>query len=120
MLGGQAFDFGRIREQFGNEEIVVFSLFTNETHSSRTDLHARGLAPLFGIDEDPFTGSMQAGLVAAAKQNGYVDTDKEKITTEQGHFIGRPGKAEISHDTATNEFTITASAVQVFSSTWRI
>lgn len=120
MLGEQAFDFGRIREQFGKENIVVFGLFTDETVNDEADIHARGLAPNVGIDEDPFTGSMQAGLVAAAKQNGYIDAGKEHIVTEQGNFIGRPGKAEVIHNITTNDFAITASAVRVFSSTWRI
>lgn len=122
MLGKQAFDFSRIREQFGDEKekIVVFSLFSNETVSDTADLHARGLAPLVGVDEDPFTGSMQAGLVSAAKRNGYIDAGKKRVMTEQGHFIGRPGSAEVSHDTINNEFTITANAVRVFSSKWRI
>lgn len=120
ILGRQNFNFDRIREQFGGEEIIAFALYTNETFSDSSDLHARGLAPNVGIDEDPFTGSIQAGLVAAAKQNSYINADKELIITEQGNFIGRPGKATVAHNIETNEFTVTANAAPVFSSTWRI
>lgn len=120
MLGKQTFNFDHIRKQFGNEKIIAFALYTNETFSKDSTIHARGLAPNVGIDEDPFTGSIQAGLVAAAKQNGYIDTAQEQIITEQGNFIGRPGKAKVAHNITTNEFTVTASAAPVFSSTWRI
>jgi len=120
LLGKQVFDFGHIRDRFGKESVTVFCFFSKETVEAISDLHARGLAPNVGVDEDPFTGSMQAGLMYAARQNGYVDPDKPSIITEQGHFIGRPGKAEVSHDTITNEFTVTAGAVPVFSSAWRI
>jgi trans-2,3-dihydro-3-hydroxyanthranilate isomerase len=115
LLGAQTFDFSRIREKFANEKIVVFCLLTNETIEHQSDLHARGLAPNIGIDEDPFTGSMQAGLVHAAKQNGYITPNKERIVTEQGNFIGRPGFAVIDHDVTNGEVHVTASAAQVFS-----
>jgi len=114
-LSGQTFDSIRIREQFGKEGIVVFCLFTGETVNERSDLHTRGLAPIIGIDEDPFTGSMQAGLVHAAKQNGQIDPTQETIVTEQGYEMGRPGQAVLHHNTATDELLVTAEAVRVFS-----
>lgn len=120
LLGKQAFDFGHIRDKFGEENVIVFCFFSKETIEANSDLHARGLAPNVGVDEDPFTGSMQAGLMYAARQNGYIDPDKHSIITEQGHFIDRPGKAEVSYDAVADEFSATASAVHVFSSIWRI
>jgi trans-2,3-dihydro-3-hydroxyanthranilate isomerase len=113
-LSKQVFDFARIRENFGKEQIVVFCFFSDETIETTSDLHARGLAPNIGIDEDPFTGSMQAGLVYTAKQNGYIEPDKQLIITEQGHCIGRPGFAEVS-EASPGEVIVTASAVHVFS-----
>lgn len=115
LLGKQAFDFGRIRDKFGEEKVVIFCFFSNETMDADSNLHARGLAPNVGVDEDPFTGSMQAGLMYAARQNGYIDSSKSSIITEQGHFIGRPGNACVTWDNATNHFSVTASATAVFS-----
>lgn len=115
VLGEQVFDFTRIREKFGEEAIVIFCFYTNETVNSQSDLHARGLAPNVGVDEDPFTGSMQAGLVHAAKQNGYIPADQRHIVIEQGHFIGRPGFAEIDHQAEDDQLLVTAGAVKVFS-----
>lgn len=114
-LGKQNFDFTHIKQQFAEEGIVVFCLYSNETFNEGNDLHARGLAPLVGVDEDPFTGSMQAGLVHAAKMNGFIPQDQMTIRTEQGNFIGRPGSASILHDTKTDLITVSAQAVPVFS-----
>lgn len=115
ILGSLKFDFKQIHANFGEEKIVVFCLFANQTQRNDSDLHARGLAPLVGVDEDPFTGSMQAGLVHAAKQNGLLDQTKQRIVVEQGDFVGRPGFARINHNPATDELRVTADAVQVFS-----
>jgi PhzF family phenazine biosynthesis protein len=114
-LGEQTFDFARIRQQFGKEGIVVFCFFTNQTISKDADLHARGLAPNVGIDEDLFTGSMQAGLVHAARQNGFINDIQETIITEQGNFVGRPGRARLTYDNKTENVLVTAEAVHVFS-----
>jgi PhzF family phenazine biosynthesis protein len=113
-LGEQAFEFGHIRDTFTEEGIIVFCLYTNETKNPRADLHARSLVPTIGIDEDPFTGSMQAGLVRAAQQTGLLPADQRQIVTEQGHFMGRPGTAqiEINQD---DEVMVIAGAVPVFS-----
>jgi len=112
-LGKQTFDSNRIREQFGAEKTVVFCLYTPETFSETADLHARSLAPNIGIDEDPFTGSMQAGLIQAAKENTLIDPKQTTITTEQGHFVGRPGWATVRQ--TASDITVAARAVPVFS-----
>lgn len=111
-LGELQFNFGQIRQQFAGEGIVVFCLYTNETFGDDSHLHARGLAPLVGIDEDPFTGSMQAGLVRAAQHNSLINQQQQTITVEQGNFIGRPGFAEIKQN---GGLTIIANAAHVFS-----
>lgn len=112
-LSSQVFDFGRIRQQFGKEKVVIFCFFVAEADGSNWVLQSRGLAPNVGVDEDPFTGSMQAGLVVAAKQNGAIPASQEKIISKQGSSVGRPGFAEINH--CADRLTVTASAVGVFS-----
>jgi len=114
-LGSLQFDFNNIRKQFAKENIIVFSFFTNETINDQSDLHARGLAPLVGVDEDPFTGSSMAGVISVAKQNQLVDATKQELRVEQGNFIGRPGNALVRHNLKTNEIAVTAQAVGVFS-----
>lgn len=55
------FDFAKIIQEFEKEGIIVFSLFTS-SDTSDCDIYARGLAPLTGVNEDPVTGSMMAGI----------------------------------------------------------
>lgn len=114
-LQNQSFDFTHIREKFDAENIIVFCFYSRETMEKQSILHARGLAPNVGIDEDPFTGSMQAGLIHAAKKNGYIKDSAEKIVTEQGYEIGRPGMATVIHTVADNSVLVTTSAAHVFS-----
>ncbi len=116
-LGAQEFDFGRIRERFGGEAMVIFCFYSRETKEPESSLHIRGLAPNVGVDEDPVTGSMQAGLVLAAKRNGHLPADQEVTITEQGYFIGRPGRATITHDVEADQWQVSGTAVHVFSTT---
>lgn len=118
-LGDQTFDSNHIRTQFGKENTIVFCLYTPETFDPKADLHARSLAPNIGIDEDPFTGSMQAGLVRAAKQNSLIDPKQNIVATEQGQFVGRPGSAIVEQQD-NGEITVAASAVPVFSTTMEV
>lgn len=113
-LGNLQFNFQQIVDNFKDEGIVVFCLLTPETFDKRNNVHARGLAPLVGIPEDPFTGSMQAGLAKYIKENKILPNIGKVIKTEQGHFMDRPGYAETSEDG--NDYVITGQAVHVFSS----
>jgi trans-2,3-dihydro-3-hydroxyanthranilate isomerase len=120
ILGALRFDFSAIREQFQKDAIVVFCLFASQAFSETSDLRARGLAPLVGIDEDPFTGSMQAGMVYAAKQLGMLAENQEKVVVEQGNYVDRPGFATIHHTLKNNEISVTANVAHVFSTVMEV
>lgn len=77
------------------DQIVVFCILTNETFDPSYQIHARGFAPLVGVPEDPFTGSMQGGLAAYAINQGMLPTNIKSIGVEQGHFMDRPGFARL-------------------------
>lgn len=113
-LGKLQFNFQQIVDSFKDEGIVVFCLLTPETFDEENDIHARGLAPLVGVPEDPFTGSMQAGLAEYIKQNKIISYTGKSIKTEQGHFMERPGHAEVEEHG--KDYVITGRAVHVFSS----
>jgi PhzF family phenazine biosynthesis protein len=106
----KAYDFCK------TNNLVVVCIFTNETHVPGNHFHARGFAPLIGIPEDPFTGSMQGGLVAYGLRYGAIPADTRWITVEQGHFMQRPGyvKLEIIR-TNPIEVKLHAEATHVFS-----
>ncbi len=74
---------------------IIVCALTNETFDSGHHVHARGFAPLVGIPEDPFTGSMQGGLGAYVISQGMVDLNAEWFVVEQGHIMGKPGEVKL-------------------------
>jgi len=111
ILEGLSFDFALIRERFRDERIVAFGLLAI---NDKEEFEVRGLAPLVGVDEDPFTGRLQAELVATAKYNGLIGQSKNDVISLQGHFMGRPGKAHVSVG-ADGVTKVSGSGAHVFS-----
>ena len=74
----------------GFESVHVFS---QETFDKESVGHARHFAPYYHVDEDPVTGTGNAGMVSylAKHQRIQVPDGKVRFYCEQGHFIGRPG-----------------------------
>ena len=101
------------------DRIVVFCVMTCQTFDADNHVHARGYAPLVGVPEDPFTGSMQGGLAAYLHVNEMITPDVGMVGSEQGHFIGRPGKVDIEIVARAPEFQarMHADAVGVFDTT---
>ena len=99
-----------------DDRIVVFCVTTAQPFDEGNHAHSRGYAPLVGVPEDPFTGSMQGGLAAYLVANGMVADDLSMIGSEQGHFIGRPGQVRIEIVTREPQFRarMHANAVPVF------
>jgi PhzF family phenazine biosynthesis protein len=111
-------DMRQTTEFAKRDGIVVFCALTNQTFDSRNHLHARGFAPLVGVPEDPFTGSMQGALAAYARQYGMIDPAIKWIGTEQGHFIGRPGCVQMEIvNSSPFHIRLHAEAVHVYAST---
>ena len=54
------------------------------------DLQARMFAPLYGVPEDPATGSANACLAAYLLKHKYFPRQQLDIRVEQGHEVGRP------------------------------
>ncbi|EFB42293.1 MULTISPECIES: PhzF family phenazine biosynthesis protein [Parachlamydia] len=99
------------------DQIVVFCFLTHETFSTNNHIHARGFAPLVGVPEDPFTGSMQGGLAAYALDQKIVQSDQKWIHVEQGHFMHRPGFAKLEiMQTKPVQVKLHAEAMHVFAS----
>lgn len=105
------FNFNYTRKQLEPEDIIAVALFA----PGKDGLDVRGLAPVVGVNEDPFTGRLQAGIIRAAQANGLIDKTQYKLTTHQGWSMGRPGHAAITLDPDTGVTTISARAVHVFS-----
>lgn len=98
-------------------DIVAVCLFTKNAFEKKNQFHMRCFAPMVGIPEDPFTGSVLGGLTA------YVDTFKllpkgaSHFRVEQGHFIERPGAVEVEFTKKQEQYhaKILAQAVHCFS-----
>ncbi len=110
-------DMRQTTEFAKKDGVVVLCALNGETFDLSIHLHARGFAPLVGVPEDPFTGSMQGGLVAYAMTQGIVNSSLKFFISEQGHFIGRPESTMlemVSHSPF--HVRLHAEAVHVFES----
>lgn len=103
--------------QFSKQhDIIALCALTPEAFDQKNQFHMRCFAPLVGIAEDPFTGSVLGGLAA------YVDTfdllpKGSSFHVEQGHFMERPGvvKVEFSKKRGNYHAKVFAQAVHCFS-----
>ena len=68
-------------------EILVFS---PETYRKENNLNVRVFVDLYGIPEDPATGSANGCLAAYLSRYKYFGDDAVDVRVEQGYEIGRP------------------------------
>jgi len=111
-LGGVRPNMQDLAEFCIENEIVLVCMLTPHAIDPSNHVHCRGFGPAVGVLEDPFTGSMQAGLFAYCRETGLIDPSLIQINTEQGHFIGRPGFVTIAYDD--NTYRLHAEATPVF------
>ncbi|HEY5259460.1 MAG TPA: PhzF family phenazine biosynthesis protein, partial [Rhabdochlamydiaceae bacterium] len=98
-------------------DIVALCVVAPEAFDAKNQLHMRCFAPLVGIPEDPFTGSVLGGLTAYADGNGLLPKGAQSFRVEQGHFIERPGvvKVKFSKKKGIYHAKVSAQAVHCFS-----
>ncbi|MBA3816085.1 MAG: PhzF family phenazine biosynthesis protein [Parachlamydiaceae bacterium] len=77
----------------------------------------RCFAPLVGIPEDPFTGSVLGGLTAYVDTFGLLSNGIDSFRVEQGHFIQRPGVVSVKFSKKGKNYhaNVFAQAVHCFS-----
>lgn len=94
------------------EGVVVYSL---ETIDESSFACSRYFVPYYGIDEDPVTGSTNGPMLLVFKKLGFIGNDSEDIslTFEQGDFMGRRGRVNVSYNKTRNELLISGKAVTV-------
>lgn len=76
-----------------NGDFFSVHLFCLEGVSPSGDTFARHFAPPPDIIEDPFTGSASGGMAAYLWY--YQLIDQPKFIAEQGHWMNRPGQADM-------------------------
>ena len=89
-------DFREIKKICQLLGVGSFHLFTFDTVEPGSTYHARNFAPLYGINEDPVTGTANGAISCYLIKNRII---KEKnLTCEQGDIIGRPGRVYVEMD----------------------
>jgi len=89
-------DFDKVKGLCKQIGAGSFHLYTFETLESDSTYHARNFCPLYGVNEDPVTGTANGAVCSYLYNNGFV---KEKnMICEQGNIIGRPGRVFVEVD----------------------
>ena len=88
-------DFARLKAT--GHKIGVAAIRVGPADDDSADLVVRGFAPHMGIDEDPVTGSLNAGLAQWLIADGRMASS---YVAAQGAALGRDGRVQIRTDTA--------------------
>ena len=65
-------------------------VFCPQTYNKEAKLNIRVFADLYGVPEDPATGSANGCLAGYLVKHRYFGKDQINIRVEQGYEIGRP------------------------------
>jgi trans-2,3-dihydro-3-hydroxyanthranilate isomerase len=79
----------KYKEYFQKIESKPLFVFCPETYDADNRINCRMFADLFGIPEDPATGSANGCLAAYLTKYNYLKTSQIDIQVEQGYEIGR-------------------------------
>ena len=83
-------DFMKIKKICTQLGVGSYHVFTFETIEPHSAYHARNFAPLYGINEDPVTGTANGAMSSYLVHHHLLKT--HKLICEQGDIIGRPGR----------------------------
>lgn len=108
----------KLFSQFSKQhDIVALCVFCPQTFDLENQLHMRCFAPMVGIPEDPFTGSVLGGLTAYVDAFKLLPNGSHSFQVEQGHFMERPGvvRVEFLRKGKTYHVKVFAQAIHCFS-----
>jgi trans-2,3-dihydro-3-hydroxyanthranilate isomerase len=89
-------DFDLVKRMCLNIGVGSFHIFSFETIEDTSTYHARNFAPLYGVNEDPVTGTANGAVCSYLVKNRIIN--KKHLICEQGDSIGRPGKVFVEID----------------------
>jgi trans-2,3-dihydro-3-hydroxyanthranilate isomerase len=81
-------------------------IYSPETINKENNLHVRVFVDLYGIPEDPATGSGNGCLAAYLSKYRYFGSDKVDARVEQGYEINRPSLLLLKAQAAGNEIEV--------------
>lgn len=110
-------DFPALKRLNQQLEVVSTHLFTFETERSLSFVHTRDFSPAVGINEDPATGTANAGLGAYLLRNKALrGASPISFIVEQGRAINRPSEILVEvhfENTRVKELKVGGEAVTV-------
>ena len=83
-------DFEKIKKLCSRFGVGSFHLFTFDTIEPNSTYHARNFAPVYGVNEDPVTGTANGAVCSYLLKNKIVKD--RNLICEQGDIMGRPGR----------------------------
>ena len=86
-------DFNKIEKICNKNNFGSFHVFTLDTKEPDSTYHARNFAPVYGINEDPVTGTANGAVCSYLLKNGIIKGNN--FVCEQGDIIGRPGRVHV-------------------------
>ncbi len=89
-------DFEKIKKLCSRFGVGSFHLFTFDTIESDSTYHARNFAPVYGVNEDPVTGTANGAVCSYLLKNKIVKD--RNLICEQGDIMGRPGRVFVEID----------------------
>lgn len=82
-------ELARLKELIGERDVGIL-VFAPHTYSRENDLNVRVFVELYGVAEDPATGSANGCLAGYLSRYRYFGGEKVDIRVEQGYEVGRP------------------------------
>jgi PhzF family phenazine biosynthesis protein len=89
-------DFEKIKKLCSRFGVGSFHLFTFDTVESDSIYHARNFAPIYGVNEDPVTGTANGAVCSYLIKNKIVKD--RNLICEQGDIMGRSGRVFVGID----------------------
>ena len=83
-------DFIKIKKICNDLGTGSFHLFTFETIENAAVYHARNFAPVYGVNEDPVTGTANGAVCSYLLKNRIIQ--ENNLLCEHGDIMGRPGR----------------------------
>jgi PhzF family phenazine biosynthesis protein len=97
----------KIRTLCQKLKVGSLHVYSFDTYEPASVYHARNFAPIYGILEDPVTGTANGAVCSYLHR--YRQTPGTKLICEQGDIIGRPGRVHV--DIQNDQVQVGGSAV---------
>lgn len=86
-------DFGKVEHFCRQIDVGGVFVFSFKTLQPESLYHGRCFCPVYGVNEDPTTGTANGAVCAYLVKNNIVD--EGEFVCEQGDIIGRPGRVMV-------------------------